>query len=42
MCAADTLSYLSNTLRALLDGHYKSRVDELMPSNFETAPSLAA
>ncbi len=36
------VSYLTNTLRALLDGHPKSRIDDLMPWTFATASSLAA
>jgi transposase len=35
-------AYLTETLRALLDGHLKSRIDELMPWNFRTTSSLAA
>ena len=42
MCDIDPVSYLTNTLQALLDGHPKSRIDELMPSNFEAASSRAA
>jgi transposase len=38
----DPVSYLNNTLQALLDGHPKSRIDELMPSNFVAASSRAA
>ena len=34
--------YLTATLRALLDGHPKSRIDELMPWTFSTASSRAA
>jgi len=30
MCDVDPVSYLSNTLRALLDGHPKSRIDALI------------
>jgi len=42
MCDVDPVSYLAETLRALLDGHPKSRIDELMPWNFKPASSLAA
>jgi hypothetical protein len=42
MCDIDPVSYLTQTLRALLDGHPKRRIDELMPSNFEVASSRAA
>ena len=31
-----------DTLRALLDGHPKSRIDDLMPWTFAPASSLAA
>ncbi|WP_373283083.1 transposase domain-containing protein, partial [Cribrihabitans marinus] len=34
--------YLSDTLRALLDGHPRSRIDDLMPWNFAAASSRAA
>ncbi|WP_275600384.1 IS66 family transposase [Paracoccus versutus] len=37
----DPVSYLAETLRALLDGHPRSRIDKLMPGNFTTASSLA-
>jgi hypothetical protein len=38
----DPVSYLTNTLQALLDGHPKSRIDELMPCNFAVASTQAA
>ncbi|WP_092363038.1 transposase domain-containing protein [Cribrihabitans marinus] len=38
----DPVSYLTNTLRALLGGHPKSRFDDLMPWTFAPASSLAA
>ena len=38
----DPVSYLNNTLRAILEGHPKSRIDELMPWNFDVASSRAA
>ena len=38
----DPVSYLTDTLQALLDGHPKSRIDELMPWNFAAASSRAA
>ena len=38
----DPVRYLTNTLQALLDGHPKSRIDELMPWNFEVASTQAA
>lgn len=42
MSDVDPVSYLAETLRALLDGHLKRRIDELMPWNFRNASSLAA
>jgi len=38
----DPVRYLTNTLQALLDGYPKSRIDELMPWNFDVASSRAA
>lgn len=38
----DPVSYLTNMLQSLLDGHPKSRIDELMPWNFSVASSRAA
>jgi hypothetical protein len=34
--------YVADTLRAILDGHPQSRIDELMPWRFQTSSSLAA
>ena len=42
MCDVDPVSYLSDTLRALLDGHPKSRIDALMPWNYQIPSSSAA
>ncbi|KRS11124.1 transposase [Roseovarius atlanticus] len=42
MCDVDPVSYLSDTLRALLDGHPRSRIDDLMLWNFAAASSRAA
>lgn len=42
MSDADPVSYLAETRRALLDGHPRSRIDELMPWNFAAASSLVA
>jgi len=36
------VDYIADTLRALLDGHPKSRIEELMPWAFRKASSLAA
>ena len=38
----DPVRYLTDTLQVLLDGHPKSRIDELMPCNFVAASSRAA
>lgn len=42
MSDVDPVSYLAETLRALIDGHPKSRIDNLMPWNFQHQSSLAA
>ena len=42
MANVDPVSYLTQTLRALLDGHPKSRIEELMPWSFAVASSQAA
>jgi hypothetical protein len=42
MSDVNPVDYLADTLRALLDGHPKSRIEELMPWEFRTASSLAA
>jgi len=42
MCDADPVSYLTDTLRALLDGHPRSRIDDLMPWNFSVASTRTA
>ena len=36
------VDYLADTLRAILDGHPQSRIDELMPWRFQESSSLAA
>jgi hypothetical protein len=38
----DPVAYITKTLQAILDGHPQSRVEELMPWNFQPASSLAA
>lgn len=38
----DPVSYLTDTLRALLDGHPRRRIDDLMPSKFPIASSRTA
>lgn len=42
MSDVDPVRDLAQTLRALLDGHPKSRIDELMPWHFAPASSPAA
>lgn len=42
MSGVNPLTYLAETLRAILDGHPKSRIEDLMPWTFPTASSLAA
>jgi transposase len=42
MSDVNPVDYLADTLRALLEGHPKSRIEELMPWEFRTASSLAA
>ena len=38
----DPLAYITKTLQAILDGHFQSRIEELMPWSFQPASSLAA
>jgi transposase len=38
----DPVAYLAATLRAILDGHPRSSIEDLMPWRFRTASSLAA
>nr|WP_232525924.1 transposase domain-containing protein [Paracoccus yeei] len=38
----DPVSYLAETLRAVLHGHPKSRIADLMPWNFAPTSSRAA
>jgi transposase len=38
----DPVAYITETLKAILDGHPQSRVEELMPWSFQPASSLAA
>ena len=42
MSDVNPVDYLADTLRALLDGHPKSRIEDLMPWHFRKASSLAA
>jgi hypothetical protein len=38
----DPVAYITKTLQAILEGHPQSRIEELMPWNFQPASSLAA
>jgi transposase len=40
--AVDPAAYLAATLRAILDGHPQSRIEDLMPWRFQAQSSLAA
>ncbi len=42
MSDVNPLAYIADTLRALLDGHPQSRIEDLMPWQFRKASSLAA
>ena len=42
MSHVDPVDYLATTLRAILDGHPRSRIDDLMPWHFRQPSSLAA
>ena len=42
MSDVNPIDYVADTLRALLDGHPKSRIEDLMPWQFRKASSLAA
>ena len=42
MSSVDPVDYLATTLRAILDGHPRSRIDDLMPWHFRQPSSLAA
>ncbi len=42
MSDVNPVDYLADTLRALLDGHPKSRIDDLMPWHSRRASNLAA
>jgi transposase len=42
MSGVNPVDYLAATLRVILDGHPKSRLEELMPWRFEQPSSLAA
>ena len=42
MADVDPVAYIDHVLRAILDGHPRSDIDDLMPWNYGTASSLAA
>jgi hypothetical protein len=42
MSDVNLVDYLAATLRAILDGHPKTRIEELMPWPFAQPSSLAA
>ena len=42
MSNVNPVDYLADTLRAILDGHPKSRVEDLMPWRYNLPSSLAA
>ena len=42
MSSVNPVDYIANTLQAILDGHPKSRIEDLMPWRFSQTSSLAA
>jgi hypothetical protein len=42
MSDVNPVDYIATALRAVLDGHPKSRIEDLMPWRFEQPSSLAA
>ncbi len=42
LSGANPVDYLADTLRAILDGHHKSRIEALMPWHYAQPSSLAA
>ena len=42
MSSVNPVDYIANTLQAILDGHPKSRIEDLMPWHFSQTSSLAA
>jgi hypothetical protein len=42
MSGVNPVDYLAGTLRAILDGHPQSRIEDLMPWRFRLPSSLAA
>jgi transposase len=41
MSDVNPVAYIADTLRAILDGHPRSRVEDLMPWHFRKASSAA-
>ena len=42
MSGVNPVDYIAATLRAILDGHPRSRIEDLMPWRFDQPSSLAA
>ena len=42
MSDVNPVAYIAETLRAIFDGHPRSRIEDLMPWHFRKASSLAA
>ena len=42
LSAVNPVDYLADTLRAILDGHPKSRIEDLMPWRYAQPSTLAA
>ncbi|WP_199533354.1 transposase [Rhodovulum sp. 12E13] len=42
LAGVNPVDYLADTLRAILDGHPKSRIEDLMPWRYAQPSSLAA
>ncbi|WP_265502943.1 transposase domain-containing protein [Paracoccus beibuensis] len=42
MSGVNPVDYLATTLHAVMDGHPKARIEELMPWSFAQTSSLAA
>ncbi|AGT08376.1 transposase [Paracoccus aminophilus JCM 7686] len=42
MSSVNPVDYIANTLQAILDGHPKSRIEDLMPWHFSQTSRLAA
>jgi len=42
MSDVNPIDYIAQTLRAILDGHPRSRIKDLMPWRFDRPSSLAA